>query len=928
MFKVRFRVLSPVSLATAGLCFLGGLRARPDGASGDSAERPPVGLLEASPKAPPPGFRTAPSSPSPRSDEGPLEEVETRQGKTYRGSVAGYDAATRSYIFLIEGNRLALAEAEILTIRPIENAVPRARPEPPARAAVGDEPPVSKPAQFSPVEPKDDRRAGEVQWPAAARSLEPRAAAVRFPESGPADREADSLESVAARYRQLPAPRTPEALQSLEEAMERIRAGQPLAAIEPLRRAVQFEPGSATALLLLAAVHLDVEKDAEAAYPLVLSAAAQGSAAPLAGALLERTAGALGYRRLRDRLGAEAIERRFEGAERQYRLFRHFEKRDGERARTAWNEYRKLDPRWEIVASAEGRSLRTAAEALDRGETTAAAGHLLAAISENELVEDDARPLLMRLYTSRAEKARGAGRFEVAAADLKALAEELPARRSEFEGKLHEVEAAMVTARLGSAESLRQAEAAVAALGAPIPDLRARFGGSIAEAYLKLAKTSASRDDIESALAAAKAALAYGGVAEGALIENVALALGRAIAAGSLDGASQRLAALDLLVGERVKRGSDEADLSARLREVRAQISVAYRAQWSAQIARGERKGALKALREYLFLEPDDAEARRRLEELEPSLAGALSEPGVAVGPETLPYLPLIAGSRWGYLQGDGSREVQKLDRIEALADGRTVYRFSTELRIGEAKIPYQKTGFFAGEYFQFGAGMRATAGELILKLPVAKGERWTWKKGDIHCEREYVDTEARVVCRAGTFDRCVKVKATSRFVASGVRSRPVVQWFYYAPGVGLVKIEAETPFDGRELEDYHIGPSPIGPSPAAGEKRKGATADAADPATGRAAGWSAPGYPGELPRLSSRKLPLMPVVHKTTATFEDDRPAAPAIAPAAIAPVGEAVPGRDGEEPARSPDEGEASRSPLVPRLDAGLGGSPGGEK
>ena len=37
-----------------------------------------------------------------------------------------------------------------------------------------------------------------------------------------------------------------------------------------------------------------------------------------------------------------------------------------------------------------------------------------------------------------------------------------------------------------------------------------------------------------------------------------------------------------------------------------------------------------------------------------------------------------------------------------------------------------------------------------------------------------------------------MKVKATSTFASGGLRARPVVQWFYFAPGVGLVKIEAD----------------------------------------------------------------------------------------------------------------------------------------
>ena len=72
--------------------------------------------------------------------------------------------------------------------------------------------------------------------------------------------------------------------------------------------------------------------------------------------------------------------------------------------------------------------------------------------------------------------------------------------------------------------------------------------------------------------------------------------------------------------------------------------------------------------------------------------------------------------------------------------------------------------------------------------------------------QREYVADDVRVHCRAGVFENCLKVKATSRFDSLGVRSRPVVQWFYYASGVGLVKIVGTMPLDGRELVEYQVG--------------------------------------------------------------------------------------------------------------------------
>src|SRR6185295_1173220 len=58
-----------------------------------------------------------PPFPGSSADREPLEIVETRGGKNYRGRVVGYDAGTRSYILLVDQIRLSVSESEILTIR-------------------------------------------------------------------------------------------------------------------------------------------------------------------------------------------------------------------------------------------------------------------------------------------------------------------------------------------------------------------------------------------------------------------------------------------------------------------------------------------------------------------------------------------------------------------------------------------------------------------------------------------------------------------------------------------------------------------------------------------------------------------------------------------------------------------------------------------
>ncbi|MBI4582855.1 MAG: hypothetical protein HY717_02305 [Planctomycetes bacterium] len=166
-------------------------------------------------------------------------------------------------------------------------------------------------------------------------------------------------------------------------------------------------------------------------------------------------------------------------------------------------------------------------------------------------------------------------------------------------------------------------------------------------------------------------------------------------------------------------------------------------------------------------------------------------------------YFPLQAGNWWAYRHGDGTRDVHRLEKIDGPAGQRTVYRFGNEIEFGETKVPYSKSGFFEEGILFLGAAADPAQADRVLALPLQAGHEWSWERGEIIYEREYLSTGATVQCRAGTFTRCLKVRASSRY-HSGAKDAPAVQQlFYYAPGVGLVKIEAENPLDGRELEAY-----------------------------------------------------------------------------------------------------------------------------
>jgi hypothetical protein len=760
----------------------------------------------------------------------PEEIIETIGGRAYRGRVIGYESSTKSYLVLVDGSRTAIPESEILTIRNVLDVPAGTLATIEKRTAPAQAGRTSSPAVQGPAE--KDRAA----------KTAPDRPATSSTSSTSSDGDLVTLESLIRQASSFPIPGKPEAREALDAAWGKLRGGEPLAAVEPLTKALAADPACPGPAALLAAVRLDVERDPAAAHGIATAALARTpDFLPLV-ALASRTSLALGYRNLHAKLEGARIAARYEGAEREYRMFRFLQIRDPEAARKAWSEYRRLDPRWE-KATAEGRAARDGIEAIDGGDEGRGIGILARAVEDNPLLAEEARPHLVRAFLARARKSETAGRHEFALADLRAAAEEDPGKAEEIAARRKEIEDAWTKVRLAGATTAEEIEEASHDLGRLIEDVKGKCGPAFAGALSRIAAEAASREDFDGTVRCLKATETYGAKPEAAVLEKLAAIVAGDIARRDTARAGERLGVLEALP-------RDGTGLDGRLVSLRSDLEKALRPSKDADDAdRADR----------LASAPPPAPASRRPEV---SVEGAPSTPEAAAGPSTMPYLPLIAGTRWSYVYGDGSKENQVLERIEEGKDGETVYRFASALVVRDDKVPYHKTGRFSGQYFQITSGMRSSGvGDRVLKLPVVLGDRWTWRKGDIVCEREYVATDAKVESRAGTFENCLKVKATSRFDAGGTRTRPIEQYFYYAPNVGLVRIEGETALDGRELEEFAIG----GGGKGQGESRAPVAADRS---------------PGSATPVSTHR--------PTSASTVRDAAAPPAHeAPAAAPPVG-----------------------------------------
>ena len=78
------------------------------------------------------------------------------------------------------------------------------------------------------------------------------------------------------------------------------------------------------------------------------------------------------------------------------------------------------------------------------------------------------------------------------------------------------------------------------------------------------------------------------------------------------------------------------------------------------------------------------------------------------------------------------------------------------------------------------------------MRFPVREGENWSWKDKRSEYVRTYKSVSETVTTPAGKFDKCLLLEFTSTLYSINSESKPLVitSRSYYAPGVGLVKLE------------------------------------------------------------------------------------------------------------------------------------------
>lgn len=164
-------------------------------------------------------------------------------------------------------------------------------------------------------------------------------------------------------------------------------------------------------------------------------------------------------------------------------------------------------------------------------------------------------------------------------------------------------------------------------------------------------------------------------------------------------------------------------------------------------------------------------------------------------------YFPLVPGARWERRAGDGGRILVEVAGRRSMRGAACTVLRTTTVRAGRERIAgacYEATPseIRVLETESGGRWSRVDPPRTLLRLPPAAGTAWSWtaRRGGTVVRDEWVGEET-VRVAAGTF-RAWKVRTVT---TRGDLTITLLTW--YAPGVGIVKIERQERRPGMARE-------------------------------------------------------------------------------------------------------------------------------
>ncbi|MDQ7778390.1 MAG: tetratricopeptide repeat protein [Planctomycetota bacterium] len=527
----------------------------------------------------------------------------------------------------------------------------------------------------------------------------------------------------------------------------------------------------------------------------------------------------------------EMLAARYTGAELIYRKA-HLWLRSGNmtKARAAWAEYLSADPSLSGVFNIEARLMREGRGYLEKGDHDTAVARFFDAERMNSILHQEVEGLVIDAREKKIGMLRSQGLIPAMVQEIDTLLQFAPSKRDQYEGVIREeliacctrtveqLDAKLLDETLSLCGSRFGAEKAgelwidtcgqfLAAFRAAEKGTRTRFAAPLAVlrkyrpagqgGHDELLATCFRElgDEFSSEQYFPEAREAY----ENALLLDTRIREELVAAIVATYATQGKLLVDSGQFGEAVELLKVASEIRPENTEIADALDDAQ-LKYVMKIAAGnrplsERVGALEAYLLKPCAEHRRAAGERQLGELK----FQLKQLKVRVIRDMNKYSPLAVGSEFKYMRGNKTTEIRRILSVEEKPDCiQAVIEVESILAALSSKSVHTMT--------QTESELSVTRDgkhDTLLKFPVGVGSSWEWQEGRVTVKRRYLADNAAVATRAGEFKNCLKVEMRTSMAVEVEGSAPVevVSYHYFAPGVGMVKIE----FPDAVLNDLGI---------------------------------------------------------------------------------------------------------------------------
>jgi len=167
-------------------------------------------------------------------------------------------------------------------------------------------------------------------------------------------------------------------------------------------------------------------------------------------------------------------------------------------------------------------------------------------------------------------------------------------------------------------------------------------------------------------------------------------------------------------------------------------------------------------------------------------------------------WFPATVGSWWVYRRdGATTRSRERWEIASAAPCEEGLIKLDVVVRsLDEDPPTAARRWYYLGNDSLSAGAAPGKGGDVLLRAPLREGEDWVWSTPSRNFRRTCRSLSDTVHTPAGTFAGCLSIRAETAI--KGIEGVSVAETITFAPGVGIVRIEGESPLI---LLEYEIAP-------------------------------------------------------------------------------------------------------------------------